>query len=104
MDIIITGADTKVFVKMSKAEALCTIKSLATQLLYNDPNTERIEHTTDDGVYFTIAVLPEMSRYEKPKRDNVVCGMTGRIIPPEDAGYCNNAEGCDYCIHNVEEE
>jgi hypothetical protein len=102
MEIVITGGDAKVFVKMSKAEALCTIKSLTTQLLYNDPNTERIEHTTDNGIYFTIAVMPEV-RYEKPKRENVICGMTGRVIPPEDAGYCNNAEGCDNCLHNEEE-
>ena len=28
------------------------------------------------------------------------CGMTGKIIPPEDMGGCNNAEGCDNCEHN----
>jgi hypothetical protein len=31
---------------------------------------------------------------------NVTCGITGKVIPPEDAGGCNNAEGCDDCPHN----
>ena len=34
------------------------------------------------------------------KRPPVHCGMTGKEIPPEDAGLCNNAEGCYDCEHN----
>jgi hypothetical protein len=30
--------------------------------------------------------------------------MTGRVIPPEDAGRCNNAEGCDNCEHYNEDD
>jgi hypothetical protein len=33
----------------------------------------------------------------------LVCGMTVKPIPPEDAGRCNNAEGCDDCEHGEEE-
>ena len=32
------------------------------------------------------------------------CGITGKVIPPEDAGLCNNAEGCDNCCHYEEDE
>jgi hypothetical protein len=35
--------------------------------------------------------------YSFPVR--VSCGVTGYAIPPEDAGRCNNAEGCDTCPH-----
>jgi hypothetical protein len=30
--------------------------------------------------------------------------MTGKVIPPEDAGLCNNADGCDDCVHYEEED
>jgi hypothetical protein len=33
-----------------------------------------------------------------------VCGVTGKEVPPEDLGGCNNAEFCDQCPHNEEEE
>ena len=39
----LTGGNRVVFVKMSKEEALCTIRSLSVQMLYNDPNIERLE-------------------------------------------------------------
>jgi hypothetical protein len=45
--------------------------------------------------------------YLKPiptKSHIVTCGMTGKEIPPEDAGGCNNAEGCDHCVHNDGDE
>jgi hypothetical protein len=33
------------------------------------------------------------------------CGMTGKEIPPEDAGpWCNNAMGCETCPHNEDEK
>jgi hypothetical protein len=41
-----------------------------------------------------------MTKDREPTR----CGMTGRVIPPEDAGLCNNAEGCDNCCHMDEDE
>ena len=37
-------------------------------------------------------------------REPTRCGMTGRVIPPEDAGLCNNAEGSDNCCHMDEDE
>jgi len=37
------------------------------------------------------------------KLATVLCGMTSKPIPPEDAGRCNNAEGCDSCPHNEDE-
>jgi hypothetical protein len=37
-------------------------------------------------------------------REPTRCGMTGKVIPPEDAGLCNNAEGCDNCCHMDEDE
>jgi len=30
----------------------------------------------------------------------VECGMTGKLVPPEDTQFCNYAEGCDNCPHN----
>jgi hypothetical protein len=35
---------------------------------------------------------------------HAICGVTGKPIPPEDAGACNNADGCDNCPHNTPEE
>lgn len=34
---------------------------------------------------------------------NIICSLTGKVIPIEDTGSCNNAEGCDNCPHNEEE-
>lgn len=45
-----------IFVRMTKKEALETIKSLAAQLVTGDCNSERQEHYTKDGEYFTISV------------------------------------------------
>jgi len=36
-------------------------------------------------------------------REPVRCGMTGIEIPPEDAGLCNNAYGCQNCEHYDED-
>ena len=32
------------------------------------------------------------------------CGIAKKMVPPEDTARCNNAEGCDDCPHNVDED
>lgn len=64
MKVTITGGDAKVFIQMSHAEALRTIESLVLQIRTNDPNTGRYEALAEDGVYFTIAVMPFVHQEE----------------------------------------
>ena len=39
----------------------------------------------------------------KPVEIDCKCAVTGKEVPPEDLGGCNNAEGCDNCWHNEDE-
>jgi len=43
-------------VRVSPQEALTLIRSLSTQLLEKNPNSNRSEHYTEKGEYFSIAV------------------------------------------------
>ena len=50
------------------------------------------------------AVKEIFDPYLNPMGYRDVCGMTGKPVPPEDMCGCNNAEGCDNCPHNDEED
>jgi hypothetical protein len=39
-----------------------------------------------------------------PSKPDCTCGMTGKQVPPEDMGGCNNASGCGECVHNEDLE
>jgi len=43
-------------VRVNFEEALALIKSLSSQILSRDPNSDRVESTTDEGEYFSISV------------------------------------------------
>lgn len=47
-----------VFVRLTKDEALSMIRSLANQILHNDPNHDRAEYVWDK-YEFSVAVMPE---------------------------------------------
>lgn len=55
-----------IFIRMTRDEALKTIESLATQLYSNNPNTGRFEHFSDEGIEFSISVIPEYKHQSRP--------------------------------------
>ena len=55
-EIKISG-DGMVFVKVSESEAINLISSLSEQISRKDSNAGREEVYTDDGIYFSIAVV-----------------------------------------------
>jgi hypothetical protein len=56
----VTDVPGVLMIKMSRREALSTIKGLTAQLIANDPNTGRFEKPLDkDGRSFSIAVHPQ---------------------------------------------
>lgn len=46
-------------VRVTRKEALSIILSLTSQLLTNNPNTDRQEFEDQTGKYFSISVIPE---------------------------------------------
>jgi len=57
--MIVDKYKDKNFVTVTRQEALLLIKSLTTQLINNESNIGRLESYTDDGEYYSIAVLPD---------------------------------------------
>lgn len=44
------------FLTVNKDEAISLIKSLSSQLYYGNSTEGRVEYTTEDGEYFSVAV------------------------------------------------
>ena len=51
------------FIRMDRATAITLIASLAKQISSNDMNTHRMEEYTNNGIDFSVAVIPE-ERFE----------------------------------------
>lgn len=54
-----SNSQKTIFVTVSRQEAIALIHSLSTQLLKSNSNTNRLESTTINGEYFSIAVISD---------------------------------------------
>lgn len=61
--------DNKVFIDVTRQEALLLIKSLTDQLIHNDSNFGRLESFTDDNEYLSIFVLTDRFKTTREHKD-----------------------------------